>query len=297
MRTFNIQYQSQSYIQDLENRLLLNNKHPLIVISQEFAQLCKPLELLQIQHLTFISQLHDGTRMCLSNKPKWVEEYYNLKLFQSSLFESTPNEMKPNYQLWIGDYDLDVYHHGKLYYKTCDAISITEPHSTGCEHYIFSAHVDNKWLMPHLINNMDILFHFIMYLKDKGKHLFEKSSKSGVKVQEALLNPARVDPVIDKFTLENLKLQQSEFIAQTPIEKMIIEMSKGDSIKLSRQEIICLTHLNHNRTAKEIAVIMQISYRTVEAYLENIRLKLRCESKSALIEKIKTNKYLMALNR
>lgn len=59
-----------------------------------------------------------------------------------------------------------------------------------------------------------------------------------------------------------------------------------NGIYLSAQEIKCLHLLIAGKTIKMIAKILNISPRTVEHYLENIRHKLHANSKSELIEKV-----------
>lgn len=54
---------------------------------------------------------------------------------------------------------------------------------------------------------------------------------------------------------------------------------------LSRSQLICLTHIANAKTAKQIAKEMNLSFRTVEFYIEILKKKLGCGSKSELIKK------------
>lgn len=54
---------------------------------------------------------------------------------------------------------------------------------------------------------------------------------------------------------------------------------------LSKRETICLFYLIRGKTAKEIAEIIYLSKRTVEKHIDNIRLKLHCNTKSEIIAK------------
>jgi DNA-binding CsgD family transcriptional regulator len=56
--------------------------------------------------------------------------------------------------------------------------------------------------------------------------------------------------------------------------------------KMSERERQCILHILKGKTANQIANIMGLSSRTVESYIENIKDKLGCTSKSTLIEKI-----------
>lgn len=59
-----------------------------------------------------------------------------------------------------------------------------------------------------------------------------------------------------------------------------------NSIYLSKQEINCLRLLIICKTFKGIAHTLQLSPRTVEHYIENIKYKLNVKTKSELIEKV-----------
>ncbi|NRB10251.1 MAG: PAS domain-containing protein [Rickettsiaceae bacterium] len=56
-------------------------------------------------------------------------------------------------------------------------------------------------------------------------------------------------------------------------------------LSLSRRQQECLSLLIRGKTAKEIAYVLGISFRTVEIHLQITKHKLGCNSKSQLIEK------------
>jgi DNA-binding CsgD family transcriptional regulator len=62
----------------------------------------------------------------------------------------------------------------------------------------------------------------------------------------------------------------------------------GDSyskIPLSKRQSECMFFMLRGKTAKDIAKILRLSPRTVEEYIEQIKFKLKCTTKSDLIEK------------
>jgi DNA-binding CsgD family transcriptional regulator len=73
------------------------------------------------------------------------------------------------------------------------------------------------------------------------------------------------------------------------------------SSKLTQRQIDCLYHLVKGMTVKEIALTLEISAKTVEHYLDIVKTKLNCRSRSQLVSKaleipyIK-NKLLTILN-
>ena len=58
---------------------------------------------------------------------------------------------------------------------------------------------------------------------------------------------------------------------------------KGMEVRLSKRESEALDYLKQGFSAKQTAYEMQISVRTVECYLENLRKKTHCRTKIALV--------------
>ena len=55
---------------------------------------------------------------------------------------------------------------------------------------------------------------------------------------------------------------------------------------LTQRQLEVLKYLILGYTAKKIAISLDISYRTVENYIEILKLKLQCNSKGEMIEKV-----------
>lgn len=274
--------------------MILTQKHPFLMLSTEFAELCKPLEMFHITHFTYQKQFNDGTRISLSNKPQWIEDYYNLKLYESSLFEEKPSTYKAAFNIWMDDYDIPVYHHGRSYYNTSHCISITEPHHDGCEHYLFSTTPDKPEAIHYLANNMDILYHFVLYLKDRGIEVFKKAQNNRIVVQKSFIDTP-TNPIAKQDFYQIMQQHKKQFFDKTPIRRYVFESGNTQGIKLTQREISCVICLLQNKTAQETAELMNLSRRTVESYLDNIKVKLDCDTKADLLIKLKQNKFLFSL--
>lgn len=73
----------------------------------------------------------------------------------------------------------------------------------------------------------------------------------------------------------------------------------GDSFNnasLTYRESDVLKYLILGYTAKKTAIQLGISYRTVETYVETLKLKLQCSSKRELIEKTIRSGLIKLLN-
>lgn len=67
--------------------------------------------------------------------------------------------------------------------------------------------------------------------------------------------------------------------------------TKSKNFKFSQRETECLYFLVRGKTAKGIAQILNLSVRTIESYISNLKIKLGCYSKTELIEKAIENGF------
>lgn len=89
-----------------------------------------------------------------------------------------------------------------------------------------------------------------------------------------------------KYSLANsLDILVKTRLLSRSFEKNIFN-NQIDGINLTKQEHQCLRLLIKGGTNKTIAKILKISPRTVESYLQNVKIKLNVHSKSELISKV-----------
>lgn len=72
----------------------------------------------------------------------------------------------------------------------------------------------------------------------------------------------------------------SEFIAD------LFDFKKLNITSLTKRELQCVSAMLKGKTAKEIAKAFGLSPRTIEHLIERIKLKLKCKTRSQLIEKL-----------
>lgn len=126
-----------------------------------------------------------------------------------------------------------------------------------------------------------------VYQSEKPKTIIE-SAKVGNETQFFLSHKMPI------FTRKNKKIGvfgQSTRIDPTqselckPIFHEIKPMPLTLIHNLSKRQLQCLYHLAMGKTAKQIAKQLDLSHRTVEFYIDNIKKKLDCYSRSELITK------------
>jgi DNA-binding CsgD family transcriptional regulator len=75
----------------------------------------------------------------------------------------------------------------------------------------------------------------------------------------------------------------NEQTVHTSISSCLVEI--GSNEKLSQRQTDCLLYLVKGMAIKEIAKTLNLSPRTIEHYLDTIKIKLNCKNRAALIAK------------
>lgn len=276
---------------------MLDIKHPLLLISDEIMEICKPLARFQISVFTYTKNFYNGSKITLSNQTQWVSDYYNLKLYQSSLFEANPHIYQPGYNIWIGDYDIDVFWHGKNKFNSVHSITITQPQTDSCEFFFFSVPQNCEAAIHYLYNNMDILYHFILYFKDKATKLLAKADKHRIILPNSDSQIRQNNNIIlpHNHTKASYEDEKKHFFQETHVYKYTFESGSLAGINLSNREIDCIFYLLNDMTSDEIAHRLRLSKRTIDYYLDNVKLKLNVDTRSELTSKLKQYKILQTI--
>jgi DNA-binding CsgD family transcriptional regulator len=105
------------------------------------------------------------------------------------------------------------------------------------------------------------------------------------------------------YQIKRGKLIRVEFMWDKPVsfvmtnladtEKAGIEGARTDiEERLTRRELECFFHVIQGKTAKQIARELQLSPRTIESYLDNMKIKLGLDSTSQVMEYAVSNGFV-----
>lgn len=81
-------------------------------------------------------------------------------------------------------------------------------------------------------------------------------------------------------------LHLTQWLKTTDIDNPLQNYAIGKKIsgtELTTRELECLFYLLRGKTSKEIGKILNLSFRTVEGYIDNIKHKFNCRTKAELI--------------
>ena len=224
--------------------------------------------------------LNDNKLFCLINNEKWREVVFSKQYWTSHTFPSliqnlndrghfvnvwpdSPTSSDPIYNLL---FELNIWNGIVLYHKTDNYL----------ETFCFVGDKKSNETKNFFVNNMQILEQFSHYFRFTSQRLFED-------ITDNML----IDVNLSLNQNNNITIKQndaiSNFYDQTDIKKYVIRLN-GDTIFLTKREKECLGLMSKNQTTKEAARNLGISPRTVEYYLNQIKLKTGCICTSQLTE-------------
>lgn len=143
-------------------------------------------------------------------------------------------------------------------------------------HYFFCS---DEWIIYNeLINNPALIMKFINFFKQENKDILDsfKDSKLDISSERTA-----------SFE-ESIRQQSADFVGQSTKDKLIrLLQSFGKldvGVNISDREWQCFQLYSQGKSANQTAAILNISRRTVETHFENLKNKLRVNSKSDLIK-------------
>jgi len=85
---------------------------------------------------------------------------------------------------------------------------------------------------------------------------------------------------------------QAEFHKLLSYNSSAVDKPFVNIYKLSKRELECLSYLLQGKNVREISIEMTVSKRTIETYIDNIKSKFHCRTKTEVIIKAIYNGYM-----
>lgn len=247
-------------------------KHPLLLYSNDIAELCRPLLKLNISYFAHVHIDNENNFSALNNNPAFGEHYLSNQYYNSDIHMAKKNQFG-NYVIW------DAFERtGKSLKMHSEAaelgvrhtFTIKEKDNTGSHFYHFATHVNSTTINQTYITQLDLLKIFIEYFKTSIKQT--KSLLKSYDTKIALNNSG------SGYTVNG------QIIAPISVAEFTKEFNPAYYTGgLSNRQLECLYFLTQGMTQKQIAHALNLSPKTVEHYLSAIKEKTNCHSRSALI--------------
>lgn len=247
---------------------------------KEVDVVCKPLSLLGIHYFHFIRSYKDHSRISLSNNRAFSEHYYKKQFYLQPAVEKKPIENKSAYYLWMSLKNKAVFQDLRSLFDIDNGITIVRNFSGYSDYYYFGSSPDNIEINNFYLEKTQLLQRFIAYFLDSASELINRCKKNRI-----------IIPVQGLITLKKTCAPKEidiiqTFIGNTPIKKY----SLCDGVKenvFSARQMDCIFGILDGKTAKDISQEHNLSVRTVENYINTLKIKLDCDKKNELIKKLK----------
>ncbi|CDZ76566.1 transcriptional regulator EpsA [Legionella massiliensis] len=256
-------------------------KHPSLLYAQELKALCKPLEYLDISTFSHLRVYKNNRLTVLCNRPDFLLNYAQKKYFDADpCVNINPEPIDfGEYLVWDA-----VNCQGKTAEMMQDAaafdfrhvFTIIKQQEEFSDFYHFGTHLNDPAIHQIYINNLDLLDNFI--------HFFNRQINQSNTLSTAydlVINPEQ-KPAKTAITTKQALLTDT-----ADKRKNFLRATAGRSqSKLTSKEIDCASLLLKGKTAKEIAVLTGVSFRTIEDRIESLKDKFHVQNKTELILKL-----------
>lgn len=249
------------------------NSHFMLSINSEIQKICKPLfDKLDLAYFNYSRIYRDGSLFGLMSSPEYAKCFLeNSK--RARILSPKPEagiQAQTIISLWGQRADpwimktlsdLGIYH----------PIMFSDVGSDYTENFVFGSKIDRASSIEGYFNNLITLQRFQEYFRSIANKLIEQSQEAEKRVflGEAS-HPFSLEDFIEPFD---------------PNQHTTVELRVGKQlIMLTPKQKQCLEHLSKGLSAKEIAMKMGVSPRTVETHLEHIKTKFNVNYKSELLK-------------
>lgn len=261
-------------------------KHPVFQYAHDISDLCKPLHTLNITYFCHVQIDNEGNFSGIANNTGFSEHYLKNKCYNADI-HMAKNKLLNNYILWDAlekqgsskKMDEAAWNFGVRH-----AFTIVEENKLSKNFFHFATNLSSSTINQVYLNNIDLLKHFISYFKDhanKSKQLMEAYDfkfKPDENASSFLLKDFHNEEDIKSIFLNQIKNSNS-----TAGKFMILHKDTQRSITLSPQQAKCFSLLLQGYASKEIAIRLNLSYRTIEHYIVRLRKILGCKNIKDLI--------------
>ncbi|MBT4879863.1 MAG: helix-turn-helix transcriptional regulator [Alphaproteobacteria bacterium] len=236
------------------------------------SNIAEPLSQLGIEHFCYARFFQDGTILRVSNNKGWTDKFFENEFFNDkALFERQIKQVDEGefYKFIVSGapqgrhlsqlYDFGFWNTLHMYQRLHDSVEI----------FVFTGTPDNSGILNSFLNEGSIYRKFIFHFKDKCHEII--SPEKGKLITKSAIDISFSDKAAKGLLREEFNINR-------------FYLTNGSY--LTKQEMKCVKHLLRGKTNKEIANVLDLSSRTVEGYIETLKERHECATKSQLVQKL-----------
>lgn len=241
------------------------NEMPFIKLADQVKSQCEHfLKPLKLDFFAYTKRFHNNTLTGVMTDKDFAKFFIENKLYNSDIHASFDEKSSLRYTLWSQTKHDSMAH--KVYLSIAkhgypSGITIIEKSDRYVEFFHFGSNGTNSNTENFLINNIDIFKLIIVYCKDK---LLTPNIVNFLDQSRLQINPEE-----SSITKSNTN---HDWLKKLDIEQYHLGGPFGD-IRFTRREMQCLVCVANGETAKQIGQRLNLSFRTVQAYLSNVKAK------------------------
>lgn len=250
-------------------------QHHCFAFVSDIDQIVQPLEqFFGLHSFVYLKIFENGSELRLTNQPSWIKHYFEKQLYAQNVFENPSVLHDKTRLLWSALPQHQVVLDSARNFNIAHGITFIEPQPDGCEYFFLGATSDNPAAMQYYCNHIDLLERFLLYFKEKAAPIIKSAEKS-------------------PFSLRGKSEHSLDLITSPAVDKeAFLRAIDTHQVQIfSQREIDCIKLLISGYTYKMIGIALEISPRTVESHIENIKKKSHCYTKSELIRYLSNHNW------
>lgn len=259
------------FMKNLKDRVLYTS----LKNQRKIEKACQPLiDHFDLSYFYYFKVSNEGDYGFFGNQVDWGEYFFLNKLhltapcyFKPCNFKKGANLSLPSQEEFFSPVATVAQSQFAINY----ALEFGYKSGTGIEFFGFASRSPEKEMAHLYLNEIDILKLFTKKLREENPKIFSD-------IEDNLINIAsQIGPTFHKpDVLTSAKIDRVSFLKDIGIQDLSL---------LSKREMDVAARLVKGYSASEIGFQLNLSKRTVESYLENMKNKLHCHSKAELIQK------------
>lgn len=236
---------------------------------------CQPLiDHFDLSYFYYFKVSNEGDYGFFGNQLDWDEYYLSQKLLLQAPNCFKPCNFKKGTHLNLPsqeEFFASINDVAQSQFNINYTLEFGYKSNTGIEFFGFASRSPEKAMKLLYLNELDVLKLFTRKLREENPKIFND-------IEENLINIAsEIGPTFyQPDVLTSAKLDRVSFLKDIGIQDLSL---------LSKREMDVAARLVKGHSASEIGFQLNLSKRTVESYLENMKNKLDCHSKAELIQK------------
>ncbi len=227
-------------------------------LSRDVKELAAPLNDLKISYFTFTRIEKSGGRIYLSNTPETLQMYFQGEYYRVGNVEGDPSKYKSQVVMWDTLPNQYIYNEIPRAHNIDHGLFLIDPHEGYCDFYGLATQKGNDRIINTYLSHMEELKNFAKSFPERAEKLIRTADENKIILP---FNPHVND---DDFNQSHWSYESQR-------------------VALSQRQFEIAGLLLKGNTVKEIAKVLQLSPRTVESYINNLKDKLNCSNKTALI--------------